>query len=255
MNKITKYKAQFGQYDNVQEIKSLEPVENFILVSDEPSQFCTNVKFTKDDAIRLLEKLGLLELVDNLDNKTLNRIIKIYPFDLFSDSNVIIYCDSHIIVKGDLTTICQIFIDSHLEWQGLPHRYSNSLLDEIDLCYVHSKVSRAELSEFKKNIITTEAIDNLYECGFFARKCTQKVKLASRKWLELYLRGPNRDQLHVLAALRLFDVRFGYFDFNLNDNTMLEKRSHKTSFLQLNYNRIQKLIKLFILWILPIHGR
>ena len=247
--KLVKFKAHFGDIDNLNINSNFIADQEFVMLTNNTNQDINykTQQFTIDEAIKILKELNLNRFANDLNNQLMNRIIKIYPFSFFKNSKIIVYCDSHILVKEKLEKILKDFSNSNFEWLGLPHRYSRFLKDEAISCYLNGKIDKIEFKNYVSDLNISINKYPLFECGFIIRKNTDKVREASLEWLSRYLHGPRRDQLHISKALISHKINYDYLKFSLHDKIILQKLSHKKNFIDLNYSRFRKILRLIYL--------
>jgi hypothetical protein len=246
--KIILFRANLGNYDDIKKLQDNKYIKITKYLFTEKKNKTYSSRETKIiSKKKIFDYLKLINLYKKkLTNTDLNRIIKIYPFNFFKNYDYIAYADSTISVIGSLNNL----IGKKDEWIGLRHRFSRSILDELKACYINNKITFKEFLDFYKKKINFKEYSRFTENGFFIRKNCNLVKKVSWIWLEKYLNGPHRDQLHLVNIPEFKKVRLKLLDFDLNSkNLLLKRHSRNSTNYKLFYNRITKFFRIIVLYI------
>lgn len=199
----------------------------------------TNNKKIKSD---FWEVVYLNNPVDS-DFSLQNRQIKIMPFDRLHGYEKSIYIDGHIEIKQCLGDLFDLYED--YDWVGPEHRHGGNIIEEAFRCFEASKLGYEEL----KNFILVNGNLNLDgvpfpECGFILREHNENVKEFSKLWLDLYTKGPRRDQLHWQLSYLKNSINFSYFSFRyIDENQFIELKHHRGYIKNYIYKRFKKLLR------------
>lgn len=240
--KIIIFRANFGNYDDLSILKDYE------------NKDCEYVCFT-DNYIKTKKKKFLLSelkienylrkininIKKKLSYQDLNRIIKIYPFELFPNYELYIYIDSHISIKSSLNTLIR---KKSIDWLSPTHRFSDNLIDELCACYINNKITYDEFRKFYRNKKNFLQYTGMMENGFILRRNNIIVKKISKIWLKKYLQGPRRDQLHLVNIPEIKKINIMRTSWKINSRSSpLLIYSHYVPAFKKFKNRVIKILR------------
>lgn len=243
--KIIFFRANFNNYDDVKILNdhSNYKIKKYIFI-DKKIPLIKNheiIFISKKQITSYLESLNIRN-VKNLSYADMNRVIKIYPFNFFKDADYFIYADSRISITGPLIKL----INFNYDWIGLEHRFCKTIIDELKQCYLNNKINFEELKNFLKKKNKINQYSKFLENGFLIRKNNKKVRMISKIWLKNYLKGPRRDQLHLLNIIQFKKIKLNILSFKLNSkNSYVKLNSRNINFFLINKNRFIKIFRLF----------
>ena len=240
------YSALFGNYDDLKAVDVSYAKNSIVVLTDQIKDGLNveQIQVSTEDVYRVLDLLKISHQQIKLTNQTFNRIIKIYPFYFFPNAECVVYIDSHINVIGDIQALIARFMGSKADWLGIPHRYSTSLYDEAKACYVNGKISKSEFHNYIKKGLQVFQNTQMFECGVLIRKNNKNVHKTSAKWLEYYINGPRRDQLHLLNALKAEPLILDILEDDFNNSKIFKVGAHQKTKLRLMTGRLIKIIRL-----------
>lgn len=200
MNNLVVYTANFGGYDFVSSVKC--------------SWNCDFVCFT--DSPNLVGECWNIVLVDSFEksNVDLNRYYKMHPHLFFSEYEMSLYIDSHIILKQDPRALFYKYLSRHL--MALPcHNdrtcaYAEGIIvvdrRGCDRDMAFSQLSRYESEGFPRNFGLTE--NGL----IFRRHMDPDVVLVMHDWWHEYRNGIRRDQITLPYVLWKHGLSIGHVE-------------------------------------------
>jgi hypothetical protein len=246
--KIIFFRVNFGNYDDIKKLQDNKyiKIKKYLFTEKKNKIYSSRETkiISKKKIFNYLRSINLYKR--KLTNTDLNRIIKIYPFNFFKNYDYIAYADSRISIFGPFNEL----IGKRDEWIGLRHRFSRSIYDELKACYVNNKITFNEFLNFYNEKKNFKEYSKFLENGFLIRKKCNLVKKVSRIWLEKYLNGPHRDQLHLVNIPEFKKIRLKFLNFDLNSkNLLLKIHTRNSTNYKLFYNRIIKFFRMIFLYI------
>ena len=214
MRKVV-YTCITGNYDVLRDIRR-EPGFDYVC-------------FTNNRLLRS-SSWDVVYIDEPLDNRVLQRKVKILGYQYLSDYDLLIYVDANISLRNGL----QAFLDRECDLErydmvSFRHRYRDCIYEEINAC----------ISEYKETLEAGQHIEaflrsehypehnGLTENTVIVRKNTSEVNALMDAWFDMILRFSSRDQLSFNYCLWKHPVRIQILNMNVLDNYYFRSLRHQ----------------------------
>ena len=219
MSKTVVYTAIFNNYDWLK-----EPV----VVSDGVDYICYT------DSNKVKSKVWKIEIVDlNGQSPSLvNRKIKLlYPYSELSDYDYSLYIDGSMMIKKDVRSFLQKYLSDDLVMMNFRHPQNDCLFEEIRTCLKRGNADpimlRKQYDDYKNAGMPEHA--GLSDNKIILRNHHSKLgKQLMEDWFYHVVNYSGRDQTCLSYVLYVNQVKYSFFEENIEKNPFFETWPHNT---------------------------
>ena len=152
----------------------------------------------------------------------LNRFLKYSSTLLFKNSKTI-YFDSRVRLKKEFCKYVDD-VDDKIEWMSPPHRYSNTIHEELLSCLDAKIITTKEWNQFKNTLFNKCYSEYFPENGLIYRNYTYNVAAINKKMIDVLSSGILRDQLYFHYFINQLNFSYLPYKFNERNNFYYLKR-------------------------------
>jgi hypothetical protein len=147
----------------------------------------------------------------NLNNKDLNRFLKMHPHIILSEYDLTIYIDGSIQIVGGLTELINEIIKSKELIFLYDHPFRSCIYKEsvANIHYAHDIIFRIVKQMRKYHQIGFPENFGLFECGIIFCKRSASVSALMENWWEEYCLHSKRDQLSFTYCVWRNNITIG----------------------------------------------
>lgn len=219
MNKIVVYTAIFNDYDWLK-----DPV----VVPKEIDFVCYT------DSNKIHSKVWKIVKVDTKGEppSLINRKIKLlYPYTELKEYDYSLYVDGSIMIKGDISVFLHKYISKDLVMMNFRHPRNNCIFVEIKRCLRRGNADPAQLKrqfeDYKKAGMPEHA--GLSDNKIILRHHHSELgKKLMEDWFYHVVNYSGRDQTCLSYVLYANQVKYSFFEENIEKNPYFETWPHNT---------------------------
>jgi hypothetical protein len=245
--KIAVYTCITGGYDKLEIPSFVDSRIDYFCFTDNDIHQANDFWFTK-----------LLNLPD-LDNKDVNRYVKMHPHIFLSDYDITVYIDGNVKIVGDLYGLLSEINGVDGVFFAYTHSDRNCIYSEGAACsyYSHDWIWNIakKMREYSES---NYPINNgLVSANVLIRKNNSTMSILMDAWWSAYCQGVKRDQLSLPFVSWKFDIPIHYLGINdftyfkILDHSQKRKRSLKITLRKYINRMIASLIPYHVLFSIP----